>query len=237
MRVVSVRSGLLHSIPVLFVATIIGCGGGTTGTSPTNELKFSGLVQQSNGTPAPSLLMTVRSGLTDDNLLDSGTNEQGEFAMDLPAAEESLVIDVQGVGSTTVTRAQRGAGTITAKLRVMPEGGLSTSQLSEAQIDEAALCSSLAVSGNMLAIVGDVGQEPCPVVISVDSQELGVAEFTGILSAVCDNARVDLEAAKASQQGEMTLDLNRAFSRGCEDVELSVLHSKVPELVASFIVE
>jgi hypothetical protein len=221
------------------VVTIIGCGGGTTGTSPTNELKFSGLVQQSNGTPAPSLLMTVRSGLTNDNLLYSGTNEQGEFAMDLPADEESLVIDVQGVGSTTVTRAQRGAGIITAKLQVMPEGGLSTSQLSEAQIDEAVLCSSLAVSGNMLNIVGDVGQEPCLVVISIASQKLGVAEFEGVLSAVCDNTRVDLEAARASQQGQgqIALDLNRAFSRGCEEVKLSVLHSKVPELVASFIVE
>jgi hypothetical protein len=222
---------------ILLVVTCVACGGGTTGTSPTDTLRFSGFVEQADGTRASSIAMTIRSGVTEDNLLESATNEQGEFSMNLPASEQALIIEAQGVGSTMVMRDQRGDGAITAKLGVTSQGQLLATLISELQIKQSSLCSSLSPSENGLTIVGDVGQEPCLVTISVASQELPIEQFIGTLTAVCSNVQVDLEISRASQQGEILYDLNRAFSLNCSDIQLKISHGNAPELVAIFIVE
>jgi hypothetical protein len=214
-----------------------GCGGGTTGTSSIGELKFSGVAEDADGTRAGELTMTVRSGGSDEALVDSGTNKNGEFAMDLPASEERIVVEVDGVGSTSIARQQRGDGTMSAKLAVTKEGTLTSRQFSESQVDRSTLCARLEVSGNIIRVVGPVGTEPCIVDIIVASEELSLESFTGTVRGVCSGTRTVVQESRAEGDGRLRLDLNRAFLEGCEGLEVVVRSSQTPELASIFVVQ
>lgn len=238
----SARGLRLFGCIVLCVSTILsntGCGGGTTGTSPTGELKFSGVAEDADGSRAGRLTMTVRSGENDEALVDSGTNANGEFAMDLPGSEEQLVVQVDGVGSTSIARQQRGNGTMSAKLAVTREGALTSRDLSEAQVDSSTLCSNLEVSGNSIKVVGPVGSKECLVDIVIASQELTLGSFTATLRGVCGGVgpKAAIVASRAGDDGRVRLDLNQGFSAGCTGLEVVVQSSQALELASAFVVQ
>jgi len=226
---------------VLLTAALLvclsACGGGTTGTSPTGELKFSGVAEKADGARAGMLNMTVRSGSSDEALADSGTNSQGEFLMQLPASEEMFVIEVAGVGSTSIARMQRGEGSMSAKLAAMKDGTLVAAQLSESQIDSSTLCESLAVEEGGLRVDGALGQGACLVDIVVESQELAVASFYGTVLAKCNGARDLIQQSRADATGRVRFDLSSALSSGCQQLELVVASSQAPELSGVFVVK
>lgn len=219
------------------VIALGGCGGGTTGTSPTDSLKFSGFAEQANGARAGSLTMTVRSASSDETLVHSGTDPQGEFEMSLPASESQFVVDVTGVGTASLNRNQVGDGAMSAKLAVSAQGTLTVSKTFEVQVLEGSLCASLAQSGTTLVIVGEVGQERCLVQILTASKELPLDRFEASLFASCDGTSTQVASSKASTSGLIELDLNTAFSRGCVGLSIVVTHPEAAGLGSTFSVE
>jgi hypothetical protein len=222
---------------ILFMLIVIGCGGGTTGTSPTDSLKFSGVAEQSDGTRAGSLTMTVSSTSSDPVVVDSGTDARGEFSMDLPQSENTFVVDVAGVGSATLERNQNEDGTIAAKLSATQQGTLQISQMFEAQVFNRESCSSVWATGASIAIVGEVGQAPCPVRILTASEELSVNRFEARLIATCAGTSGVVASSSSSSSGVLDIDLNEAFSKGCVDISVVVTNPEAPELKSVFTIE
>jgi hypothetical protein len=126
------------------------CGGGTTGTSSTDSLKFSGYAETANGQRASDLSMSVQSAATDQTLVDSGTDRRGDFSMALPSDESGFLVIVDGVGEATIVRNQSGAGTMTSKLAATSNGALMVKDLFETQIDPISLCSGLTADGDLV---------------------------------------------------------------------------------------
>jgi hypothetical protein len=234
-RTTNVSSHVVKLLGAFVVAAVIGCGGGTTGTSPTDSLKFSGFAEQADGTRAGSLTMSVRSTSTDETLVDSGTNEEGRFDMELPSEESSFTVDVSGVGSARVNRNQNGAGAMSAKLSVTSQGALSIAEFFENQVISA--CPSISVRGTKLIISGEVGKESCPIEVITASSELFVQNFTARVLATCAGAATVVSSASASPTGAMTLDLNEAFSKGCVDISVVVTTPDAVGLESVFTVE
>lgn len=216
---------------------IIGCGGGTTGTSPTDSFKLLGVAKQANGAPASSLSMTVRSSATDEPLVDSGTDAQGKFSMDLPAEEQSLVVDVTGVGQTRVNRNQRGSGAMATTLSVTTQGSLETRETFEAQVVPTDSLCEVVATGTTIQIARGDEQEPCIVNISVASQDLPLETFQGILTANCGGSDTVLSVSPNRAGSGIQVNLQEALIRSCIDIKIQVSSTRNRELVTRFLVE
>ena len=218
-----------HGAKLFALATIalglVSCGGGTTGTSSTDSVKFAGYAEQANGGRAPFLSMTVSSGTSGEDLKDSGTNAQGD-----------LVVDVVGLGSTTLRRQQEGPGTLSAKLSATDEGLQSGLQF-EAQLSEQNLCPNLAVSGDELIVIGDDGQVPCLATIAIASQELTLRDFEGSVVARCAGALNTGTPVRSSSDGKLTVDLSAALNGGCDEIRIVISHPQAPGLESIFYVK
>jgi len=216
---------------------LVGCGGGTTGTSPTDSLKFSGFAQQADGERAGSLSMTVRSAETEEPLVDSGTDANGEFVMKLPASEQSLIVNVTGVGDARVDRSQKGAGAIAATLDVNEQGALEIGELFETQAVATSSQCGVTVAGTSVQIADDRAQESCVVRIAVASKAFPVETFQGVLIARCRGTVEVLSVSRASAGSEIDVDLQPALAQGCEDIVIEVSSARNTELVSSFSVQ
>jgi hypothetical protein len=181
--------------------------------------------------------MTVKSAATDENIQNSGTDKQGNFDMRLPAAESAFVVDVPGVGATTVTRLQIGGGTMAAKLIALRDGTLTTGNLFESQVDESTLCSDLTLNDNSLIISGEVGSSACPVSIQVASSQIALTSFSGRVEATCNGTKRVVATAQASASGVLVLDLNDAFNSQCKGIRILVSSPRAQDLQSEFTVE
>jgi hypothetical protein len=181
--------------------------------------------------------MLVKSGTTNQNLQDSGTNAEGDFSMELPASESSLVIDVDGVGSTTIQRQQQGAGSISTKLAVTSQGALLASDLFETQIVSASLCGGLTAEGTQLVVTGEIAAGPCLVPLQIASVDLQLTTFVASVFAKCEGSSAVVASGRADAQGNVVVDLAQAFSRSCEDLNIVVSSSEAPGLSGEFSVK
>lgn len=225
---------LMRGVCMVTLATLSSCGGGTTGTSSSDSLRFSGFAQDADGARAARLSMSVTSTATNENLVDSGTNDSGDFSMELPAEEQSFLVDVDGVGTTTISRQQRGVGTMASKLSVTSSGALVAEDVFETQVLASPLCQSLTLNGSSIVVSGDVGQAPCEATFAVASNSLPLTSFSGRVEATCAGSRAFVTSANSSSEGQITLDLNAAFRRGCSDIEVVVSSRLAPELQSAF---
>ena len=221
-------------IVALSLGILAACGGGTTGTSSSDSLRFSGYAEGADGVRAGRLSMSVASAATSESLVDSGTNDAGDFSMELPAEEEAFVVDVEGVGATQIARQQRGAGTMASKLSVTSTGALMAENVFEVQALGSVLCASLTLNGSALVVVGDVGSAPCKVAFSVASKSLPLTSFRGEVVALCAGSMMTISSAAASSQGVITLDLNEAFTRSCSNITVFIASSRAPGLQSEF---
>lgn len=228
-----IRAGVI----TLAIGIFIGCGGGTTGTSSSDSLQFSGYAEGADGLRAARLSMSITSAATSENLVDSGTNDSGDFSMEIPADEAAFVVDVEGVGTTQIARQQRGAGTMASKLAVTSAGALVAEDVFEVQALASVLCASLSFNGGSIVVSGDVGNAPCKVAFGVASTSLPLSSFRGDLIASCAGSNTTVRSAAASAQGVITLDLNYAFTRGCSDIKVSITSSRAPGLRSEFPVQ
>jgi hypothetical protein len=220
----------------IMTSVVASCGGGTTGTSSTDSVKFAGYAEQQDGNRAPFLSMTVSSGASGADLKNSGTDAAGDFAMVLPADERFLVVDVVGVGSTTVRRQQQGPGTLSTKLSVTATGGLASGLQFEAQVLAANLCPNLSANGDELVVIGEDKVVPCPATFSIASRDLSLAGFTGAVVATCGAVAMTVNSAQAYTAGELTLDISPALSAGCRDIRVVISHPQAPGLESLFLV-
>lgn len=223
-------------LSVLVALTLASCGGGTTGTSPTDNLKFSGYAEQSDGSRAGGLSMTVRSGATNQDLKESGTDPQGDFEMRLPESESSLVVDVVGVGATTVRRLQQGAGTLAAKLSA-GQGGLGADLQFEVQVDTSDLCPILSAQGDELLVTSSDLVSSCLVTFRVASPGLDLGQFSGKLLGECNGSDVTISIGQSDPSGHVHIDLGQAFARGCRTMSVIVETPNAPGLQAEFFVK
>ena len=111
-------------LPLAMLTT--SCGGGTSGTSSPTPLMLTGYAEQADGSRGAGLTMSVRASSSSNIILTSGTDQNGDFSMELPVSERSFVIEVDGVGSTQISRRQSGEGNIATKLTVTPNDELIT---------------------------------------------------------------------------------------------------------------
>lgn len=225
---------LTTGVCMLTLTALASCGGGTTGTSSSDSLRFSGFAQDADGARAARLSMSVTSTATNENLVNSGTNDSGDFSMELPAEEQAFLVDVDGVGTTAISRQQRGVGTMASKLSVTSAGALVAEDVFEAQPIGSTLCASLSLSGSAIVVSGDVGEAPCKVAFGVASRSLPLNSFRGDLVASCAGTAETISSAGASSQGTITLDINEAFARGCSDITVSITSSQAPGLRSEF---
>lgn len=231
----SLRLGLQLSVVTLL--TLCACGGGTTGTSSSDSLRFSGYAEGADGARAARLSMSVSSASTNDNLVDSGTDDNGDFSMRLPSDEGEFVVNIDGIGATSIARQQSGAGTMASKLSVSDSGALRAQNLFETQVLTSILCENLTANGDTLTVSGTVGSAPCEASFVVASTDMPVTSFRGEIEAICDGSRDVVSSASASSRGIITLNLNAAFSRGCSEVTIRISSSEAPDLVSVFSVK
>lgn len=217
---------LCYSLFGLLVFTV-GCGGGTTGTSSTGELRLAGYAQATSGERLATIPMTVRSGEDQDELLASKTDAEGVFAMSLPGSESSVVVDVNGQRSSPIVRSFNGSSVLSTILTV-PSGGTVLAQDSfEVQIDEGSLCQALGIDGNELFVKGAPSQT-CQVRVRISSNTYPLSTFSGSLEEICDGSSTVISSVSAAGDGTVTLEVGNAIVRGCDSLKIRVLSSSDP---------
>lgn len=205
-----------------FSLVVLGCGGGTTGTSPSDTFKLVGGTENAQQNALPRTEMSVVSGTSDQILVESETDTNGAFAMELPAGEDSLIVDIQGVRSSPLERELLGPSIVSTILRQDQTGSLSFPQTFEAQIDTSNLCEALTSDGNTLYILSDrQGEfaESCTVRLRVRSKGSTDLILKATLQSSCTDAR---QPVLANPDDTISIDLSPIINSGCEEAEIVV---------------
>lgn len=210
---------------VALVASVLGgsgCGGGTTGTSPSETFKLVGITEGPQQSPLPDTSMSVLSGADDQLLIESQTDRNGDFAMELPSDEQSLIVDVQGVKSAPLERRLLGEGIVSTKLRQDGGGALSFAETFEVQIDKDALCPALIAQGDQISQHTEWNSaidQSCPVRFLVRSRDLPISTVQVSLQSECD---VSIQSRSAEPDGTLAIDVAELLNSGCERAEIIV---------------
>jgi hypothetical protein len=213
------RSSVAVLAGVLLIAN--GCGGGTTGTSPGESFKLVGVTESSNQAPLPDTSMSVLSASDEELLLESQTDRNGDFSMELPSEEESLVVDVQGTKSAPLKRQLRGTSIVSTKLRQDQTGALSFRETFEVQIESESLCPLLIADGNTLYQRAAFDRETggsCLVTFLVRTKDLGLENVQTEVRSQCE---VTIQAGTA-QSDSVVVDVAPLLATGCSRGEILV---------------
>ena len=214
MKFVSISGNWLLWALLALMLLVNGCGGGTTGTSSTGELKFAGYIQDSTGERIVFTPMLVRSGVSETPLLTAATNSEGSFDMSLPGSEAGLVVEIEEKRSAILSRSYIGSSQLSTVITKSPAGELTFSGSFEGRIDPDALCGSFAVEGNSLFQQSEL-DSPCPIRVVVTSSDYPLTSFRGVLEARCGSEIVTVASSAGDSQGVMVLDLAPALGEGC----------------------
>jgi hypothetical protein len=218
----------------LLIAALLGCGGGTTGTSSTGELKLIGEVRGPNDRSAANRSMIVYSGgeLSQEELEVSATDSNGRFEMSLPGSESAVSIAVEGGARLNIRRRFSGSSIVSALLADKADKNelatnsyiLENSKLYslkyayEIYINPSDICLQLATENNGIVVKEPLADTPCEVLIFAYSEQLPPSRFTAKLFAQClGNERALLNAA-ANSEGEMRVDLSEIVREQCEAI-------------------
>lgn len=214
-----------------------GCGGGTTGTSSGETFKFVGVTENAQRAPLADIEMSVLSGVTDQVLVESLTDQNGDFAMDLPSDERTVLVDVQGSKSTPLKRQLIGESVVSTKLRQDEVGALTFIETFEAQVDVASLCSALEVEGDRIyrrsEQDGPTG-ESCLIRFLVRSKDLPLATVRATVRTECP---VSVEPARVAADETISLNVASLLNAGCDRSEIivSASGSSLPSAVFSVV--
>lgn len=218
--VVSPRCRLLGWLVAAAVPlALAACGGGTTGTSPTDSFKLVGVTENSERNPIPATSMSVISGTDDSVMIDSQTDSNGNFSMELPGDESSLIVDVQGTRSTPLVRNLLGSSIVSTKLSQDSAGALTFGETFEVQIDSSRLCQALEVEGNQISWTGPGIPESCPVTFNVRTTGGDSSSIQATLRANCE---VSIASTNADSTGTVSIDIAPALAARCGTIEITV---------------
>jgi hypothetical protein len=230
------RLNLASGVVLLLSALITGCGGGTTGTSSTDEFKFAGVAKSASGQPLSSTAMTVRSAGDDAELLQSATDSSGQFAMDLPASESSVVVAVGEARSAPLVRSFNGASVLSTEMVSTSAGDLEFQGTFEVQIDSANLCSALTAFGNQLYQQAPLSAGECVAAFSISSGESSAKNFSAAISGDCQASNVGNPLTDPQKGAQILIDLAPYLQAGCSRFEVVISHRASTERAASFAV-
>ena len=233
----SKTSASLVAFLISLTIGIVGCGGGTTGTSSTDELRVKGYAEAASGERLGDVPMVVRSGVGDQELLASQTDQKGDFDMSLPGEEDSIVIEVGGKDSPEVRRNFSGSSVMSTVLAVDTAGAPSASETFEVQIDAASLCDSLISKGNTLYIIQEPVGQSCSISLATYSDQESLTPLRGEFIARCDGQPQTFATSLANQAGEIRLDVPWSRVTGCESIEIVVFPSAQRSRTVSISVE
>jgi hypothetical protein len=222
MKFVSISGNGLRWALLALMLLVNGCGGGTTGTSSTGELKFAGYIQDSTGERIVFTPMLVRSGVSETPLLTAATNSEGSFDMSLPGSEAALMVEIEGKRSAPLNRSYAGSSQISTVITKDLTGDLTFSGSFEGRIDPDSLCSSFGIEDNGLFQQAQISSQ-CLIRIFVASSDYPLTSFIGALDARCGSEVVTVATSAAGLQGVVELDLATALAEGCSPRRLLLL--------------
>lgn len=214
MKFIFIRDNCCRGLLIAFLFLLGGCGGGTTGTSSTGELKLAGYIQDASGARITFEPMLVRSGATDTPLLGASTDAQGDFIMSLPGNESSVKIEIAGNSSSPLARNYLGSSLLSTIVTRDLQGEIQLSGSFELRIDPDTLCSSYALEDNALLQKGEI-VTPCFVRTLVSSSDYPTSSFKAVLDARCGSEIVTVSTSVADSEGAIDVDLAAAASEGC----------------------
>lgn len=201
---------------------LCGCGGGTTGTSSTGELKLLGTSQTASGAPITDAPMTVYSAQSDDELLASQTDERGAFEMSLPASEEALVVEVAGKKTTPLVRSYSGSSVLSTNLLQEASGNIRFSSVVEVRIDTDSLCSALNADGNSLIIVKQSQGARCELSLDTSSQGNHALRISGEVRSMCSGEERVTDSNTAHSDGSIRLAVDLSNTSACSPREIVI---------------
>ena len=233
------RSAIRRLSPVstfilLFCLVITGCGGGTTGTSSTEEFKFVGTAKSASGQPLSSTAMTVRSGADDAELVRSATDPLGLFEMELPASESSVVVAVGDTRSAPLARSFNGASVLSTEMVSNSVGELAFQGTFEVQVDSTTLCPALTAYGNQLYQQAPLPAGECVVAFTISSTELSAKNFTAAITGDCQASDVAKPLTDSQSDSQLLVDLAPYLQADCSSFEVLVSHRDARARSASF---
>lgn len=234
MRSTNQRLTKASALILLLGAMITGCGGGTTGTSSTDEFKFAGVAKSASGQPLSGTAMTVRSAGDDSELLQSATDSSGQFVMDLPASESSVVVAVGEARSAPLVRSFNGASVLSTEMVSTSAGDLEFQGTFEVQIDSATLCPALTPYGNQLYQQAPLPAGECVVAFTISSIELSTKNFTAAITGDCQASDVAKPVTDSQKDSQLLVDIAPYLQAGCTTFEIAISHRNTAKRSASF---
>jgi hypothetical protein len=210
-------------LSALLVLVFTGCGGGTTGTSGTSELRFLGSAARGDGSPIAEEPMDVIDEATQLQLLASGTDKRGDFEMTLPRPSLGVVVEIQGARTPPITSGLAGSVTISAALLQKEEGEISVSAAFSASPRLLTTCSSFAVNGNTVKLSGQNSIESCTLLVGVESSSL-LSQMKIALTAKCGGKlRTFAEDTVQGARGLGSVDLSLVDYSSCIEPRVEVI--------------
>lgn len=210
------------------LAQVAGCGGGTTGTSSTNELKLAGYAQSASGERLSALPMTVRSANDQSELIVSKTDNTGSFTMELPGSESSVLVEIEGKRSSPIARRFKGSSIVSTVLTLSSTGDILSEGSFEAQVDGDSLCQALEIEGNQLYVKGQPSG-PCEVRAQIASSAYPLSTFSATFEGTCNGESLVLSTTPVDGSGRVSIDVSDGINRGCKSLRIAFASRSDPE--------
>jgi hypothetical protein len=226
------------------VSISVGCGGGTTGTSPIDGFHMVGTARSTIGAPLPNTDMAVRSGSDSAPVVVARTDQQGSFLMRLPSTVSTLSVSVGNQQSPPFTRSLIGPSILSTELQAAPNGTVTLVNSYEVQVDAATLCTALRPEGNDLIRDRELTPNaPCIVPFIVNSTQITAsplpigqyrATITGTTPESCTATALGSQPARADADGKIRVDVAPVIDAGCRSFSVVVSHDDTRQPGASF---
>jgi hypothetical protein len=209
------RGRILRGIHVVALTLLMGCGGGTQGTSDTGDRSVKGAFVDGGGRPIASQPMTVAEAGSEEPIVTSSTDEQGRFTMEAPRDIRALRVDLPRQNAEVrVDNLAAEASHLQLKVRLIDS---STQESQRFEYD-------LGQEGSCLAGAG------CTLNIFARGESLPTDSFTLRVVGVCgeESARLITEQ-QLSVNGGGTIEIAQARLQGCSEL-VAQLESPIPGL-------
>jgi len=218
-----------------FLSIAAGCGGGTTGTSPTGSFELVGLVRSSSGAPIGDAEMTVQSSGDTQQIVLARTDSEGTFSMELSPAVTSLTATVGDKTSSEIARTLPGSSILSTEL-VEGNAGLYVDRNSfEVQVNESALCSALRLDGNTIYRQEELSSDSsCIIPFLIASKTLSTSRFRATIADGCEVTDKNRITVRPDKEGNLSLDVGPLLSSGCSSFSIVVSHDDTIQPGARF---
>ena len=210
-------------LSVVHIVIFTGCGGGTTGTSGTSELRLLGSAFREDGSPLAEEPMDVIDEATQLQLLASGTDKRGNFEMVLPRPELGVVVEIAGARTLPITSSLGGSVTTSTSLSQNDGGGIAVLGAISASPRLLTKCTSFSVKGNSIQFFGQNPVEPCTLLVGVESTSPGSQVAVSLRARCAGELRTFAQDTVQGIKGLATLDLSLIDYRSCVEPRVEVI--------------